>query len=251
MALGIRFYTILNLILVLLAARTIFGEVNTQDSSHKVRRSPVGSSGNSIQWTKDDNINKLRKEIIASLPADIPAILLNPQTQENKEDTPQDLTALEQVERVATGQTIDTDARDNLYNFLSRQSARNNYQAGLESKRNGFFFGKRNGFFFGKRDTEAVKSDLCTSCGPQNIGQCVMFGTCCSPQFGCYFMTQEATACTKHHIDNACWNQDLMPSCGRRGICAADALCCSPKDGACRIDLSCSTPQKKNYDFND
>ncbi len=36
MAVGIRYYAILNLILVLLAARTIFGEINTQDSSHKV-----------------------------------------------------------------------------------------------------------------------------------------------------------------------------------------------------------------------
>ena len=90
----------------------------------------------------------------------------------------------------------------------------------------------------------------CVSCGPEDSGLCVMFGTCCSSQYGCYFMTPEAAPCRQRHIHDSCVRRDLMPSCGRKGICVAEALCCSPNDGACIIDASCSTTRQKNNNNN-
>nr|AJY59058.1 NG peptide precursor [Ophionotus victoriae]ASK86254.1 NG peptide/neuropeptide-s precursor [Ophionotus victoriae] len=235
MAVGIR-NVILHLILVLYVARTILGEIDT----YKVRRYTDGSPVNSNHWTQSDNINELRKEIFASLPADLPGIIHKSKTHDSRSGRHSDeLSNLEQLGNVA-GKDGANDAKDKLalYNFMSKQATRNNLGDELD-KRNGFFFGKRNGFFYGKRDVEAVNNeDSCVRCGPENRGQCVMFGTCCSPQFGCYLMTKESEACMSNHIGTGCRNLDMAPQCGSTGVCVAKGVCCSPQDGACHIDVT-------------
>ncbi|XP_022108968.1 uncharacterized protein LOC110989132 [Acanthaster planci] len=108
-------------------------------------------------------------------------------------------------------------------------------------KRNGFFYGKRNGFFYGKRSVlDLDNSNECTSCGPQNSGQCVMFGTCCSYSAGgCFFLTDEALPCVTSEMSKC----ELKGApCGRDGYgrCVADSVCCSPQEGACQVDAACS-----------
>ncbi|XP_071793098.1 uncharacterized protein [Asterias amurensis] len=112
------------------------------------------------------------------------------------------------------------------------------------SKRNGFFYGKRNGFFYGKRSAStpgnANEVTQCTPCGPQNNGQCVMFGTCCSYELGgCFFLTEEALPCVTSKSSSLCELSGLP--CGDEGYgrCVADSVCCLPQEGSCHINAEC------------
>ncbi|XP_063963665.1 uncharacterized protein LOC129272917 isoform X2 [Lytechinus pictus] len=140
----------------------------------------------------------------------------------------------------------------------SPNSPLGNYEAETpidEDKRNGFFFGKRNGFFFGKRSGSEVSAtkvdddrlskfessgsfDKCRPCGPRSQGRCVMVGTCCSPQFGCYLFTPEAAACMTEDVSPCQLN---APSCGLEGQCVANGICCSAAEGACHLDPTCTS----------
>ncbi|XP_038071263.1 uncharacterized protein LOC119740130 [Patiria miniata] len=111
------------------------------------------------------------------------------------------------------------------------------------SKRNGFFYGKRNGFFYGKRSGSTLENaNQCTQCGPQNSGQCVMFGTCCSyAAGGCFFMTEEALPCVTSKTSSICQLQGAPCGSDGYGRCVADSVCCSPQEGACHVDVACSS----------